>query len=130
MGNKDLILVRALPGAGKTTLANLIAVNSNVAADDFFDRYCDGKFDAARLPEAHGYCQGMCDKMMQAGCERIAVHNTFTQEWEMIPYQDMAKKYGYRVFHIIVENRHGGESVHNVPEATIEKMRNRFEVKL
>ena len=39
-------------------------------------------------------------------------------------------KYGYEVFSIIVENRHGGTNVHNVPEDKLEIMKNRFEVKL
>jgi hypothetical protein len=29
-----------------------------------------------------------------------------------------------------MENRHGGVNIHNVPEETLEKMRNRFEVKI
>jgi hypothetical protein len=61
---------------------------------------------------------------------RFAVSNTFTQEWEMKPYFDLAKKYGYKVFTVIVENRHGGKNVHNVPDEALEKMRNRFEIKL
>ena len=36
----------------------------------------------------------------------IVVSNTFTMEWEMEPYYELAKKYGYKVFSIIVENRH------------------------
>jgi hypothetical protein len=58
------------------------------------------------------------------------VSNTFTQEWEMQPYYDLAKEYGYMVFSIIVENRHGGKNVHNVPEDKINQMRDRFQVKL
>jgi hypothetical protein len=30
----------------------------------------------------------------------------------------------------VVENRHGGKNVHDVPEEKIEKMRRRFEFKL
>jgi hypothetical protein len=61
---------------------------------------------------------------------RIVVSNTFTQEWEMQPYFDMAAKHGYRVVSLIVENRHGNQSIHSVPPETIEKMKNRFEIKL
>lgn len=60
----------------------------------------------------------------------IAVSNTFTQEWEMEPYMELAKKYGYTVFTIIVENRHGGVNQHNVPDEVLNKMRERFEIKL
>jgi hypothetical protein len=34
------------------------------------------------------------------------------------------------VFSIVVENRHGGTNVHEVPEEKLEQMRNRFEIKL
>jgi hypothetical protein len=30
----------------------------------------------------------------------------------------------------VVENRHGGTNVHNVPEDKIEQMKNRFSIKL
>ncbi len=66
----------------------------------------------------------------QVNVNRITVSNTFTQEWEMEPYFELAKKYGYKVFTVIVENRHGGINEHNVPEDKLEQMKNRFEVKL
>jgi phenolic acid decarboxylase len=62
--------------------------------------------------------------------EKIVVSNTFTQGWEMEPYYKLAESYGYRVFSIIVENRHGGENQHGVPEDKIEEMRVRFEFRL
>jgi predicted kinase len=60
----------------------------------------------------------------------IVVSNTFTQEWEMKPYFEMADRYDYKVFSIVVENRHGGVNEHNVPEEVLTKMRERFEVNL
>jgi hypothetical protein len=48
----------------------------------------------------------------------------------MKPYYDLAKEYGYMVFSIVVENRHGGKNVHNVPDEAIDKMRKRFEFSL
>jgi hypothetical protein len=48
----------------------------------------------------------------------------------MEPYFELAKKYGYRVHSIVVENRHGGVNEHGVPEETLTKMRDRFEIKL
>ena len=61
---------------------------------------------------------------------KIVVSNTFTQEWEIEPYFELAKEYGYKVFVVIVENRHNGVNVHNVPEDKIEQMKNRFNIKL
>jgi hypothetical protein len=48
----------------------------------------------------------------------------------MKPYFEMAELHEYRVFSIILENRHGGVNEHNVPEDKIEQMKNRFEVVL
>lgn len=124
----NLYLVRGLPGAGKTTLAGNLATKC-IAADDYFDINFGGEFKPHLLGEAHSFCKLNTEAWMQEGHD-VAVHNTFTQEWEMEPYYNLAEEYGYNVFSIIVENRHGNSSVHNVPEKTIEKMRNRFEVKL
>mgnify|MGYP000037026758 CR=1 FL=1 len=67
---------------------------------------------------------------MQREKPKIAISNTFTQDWEMESYIQLANQYGYRVHTIIVENRHGGVNVHDVPDATLGNMRNRFSVKL
>jgi hypothetical protein len=48
----------------------------------------------------------------------------------MEPYFEIAKEWGYTVFSIIVENRHGGVNEHGVPEDKLKMMKNRFEVRL
>jgi hypothetical protein len=70
------------------------------------------------------------DFLMRLEHSPVVVSNTFTQEWEMEPYNKLAEKYGYKVFSVIVENRHGGVNTHGVPEDKLEIMKNRFEVKL
>ena len=129
MSNKTLILLRGLPGAGKTTFGLSIDAFT-VSADDYFDIYHKGKFKPHKIGAAHGWCRDLVEARMQSGWTLITVANTFTQEWEMKPYIDMAEGYGYNVHSLIVENRHGSSSVHDVPEETIERMRHRFEVKL
>ena len=93
------------------------------------------KLDMSKIKEAHNWCQDSVNTAMimnnTAGLnETIVVSNTFTQEWEMKPYFEMAELHEYRVFSIILENRHGGVNEHNVPEDKIEQMKNRFEVVL
>lgn len=127
---KNLYIVRGLPGSGKSTLGNAIAGGYCFAADDFFDEYHEGHFVPSEIHFAHAYCKENVLKAMMCGTEEIAVCNTFTQEWEMQPYLDLAERYDYTVHSIIVENRHGNHSIHNVPEGTVNKMRKRFEVKL
>jgi hypothetical protein len=72
----------------------------------------------------------MVNGKISIGVSKVVVSNTFTQEWEMQPYFDMAETYGYRVYSLVVENRHGGVNEHGVSDESLTKMENRFEVKL
>ena len=133
----ELILLRGLPGSGKTTLAKIILQLRStdepeiLSADDFFeDKEGDYIFDPTKLKEAHNYCQFRCSERMRQQKAKIVVANTFTQEWEMDEYFKMAERYNYRVHTVVVENRHGNENVHGVPEIKLQQMKNRFEIKL
>lgn len=96
----------------------------------FFITDNEYKFDAAKLPNAHRWCRNSVEVSMEDLDERIVVSNTFTQEWEMKQYTDLAKEYGYTVYSLIVENRHSGVNSHGVPDEVLTKMRKRFEIKL
>ena len=72
----------------------------------------------------------MVEQSMCISTERIVISNTFTQEWEFEHYIKLAKEYGYMTFVLIVENRHEGTNIHNVPLQVIKNMKNRFEIKL
>jgi predicted kinase len=125
---KELFLLRGLPGSGKSTLAKMIC-SQHVEADMFFMQDGEYKFDATKLKEAHAWCQGRTESWMEKRYN-VVVSNTFTQEWEMEAYYTLAKKYGYRIHSIVVENRHEGINEHNVPVDKLEQMKNRFEIKL
>lgn len=125
---KDLFLIRGIPGSGKSTLAKCIC-NHHVEADDFFTINGKYQFDATKIKYAHEWCQNKAKDLMIQGYT-VAVSNTFTQEWEMQPYLDLAEQHGYRVHSIIVENRHNGVNQHGVPEEKLEQMKQRFEIKL
>ena len=130
---KELFLLRGLPGSGKSTLAKKLVYGMDYwhkEADMFFvDRDGNYNFKPTLLKEAHAWCQEEVEFLMKYE-HNVIVSNTFTQEWEMQPYYDLAKKYGYKVNSIIVENRHGGVNSHGVPEEKLEIMKQRFEVKL
>jgi hypothetical protein len=134
---KELYLIRGLPGAGKSTLAKSVG-GIHIEADQYFVQSGVYEFDALQLKNAHNYCQTQTQAWMksdgtQVNVDRIVVSNTFTTEWEMQPYYDMAKEYGYRVYSLICENRHGGSentNIHNVPKEKIDNMRERFQIKL
>jgi predicted kinase len=126
---KELFLLRGLPGSGKTTLAKSIG-GVFIEADLFFEYEGKYEFDASKLKDAHAWCQNAVKVWTKNGVEKIVVSNTFTQTWEMQPYYDLAEKYGYRVYSLIVENRHSGINSHGVPEEKLLQMKNRFEIKL
>ena len=129
-----LIILRGLPGAGKTTFANYLDFIDpeaiTISADDYHMVNGEYKFDINRLAAAHTWCQEYVKMHMAnyAGC--IVLHNTSTTERELKPYLDLAKEYNYQVISLIVENRHGNKNIHNVPEETLTKMESRFHVKL
>jgi predicted kinase len=126
---KTLILLRGLPGAGKSTLAASLT-REHYETDMFFERGNGYEFDVSRLREVHQWCQDMVWMAMIRGELKIVVSNTFTQEWEMEAYYELAKRYDYQVHSIIVENRHNGVNKHGVPADKLEQMKNRFEIKL
>ena len=127
---KNLIIVRGIPGSGKTTFAELIC-DTVFSADDYHtDKDGNYNWKPENVGKAHEWCQSQTRAAMERGLPKICVANTSTIEKEMKPYRRLASKYGYKVFSIVVENRHGGTNVHDVPQETLEKMTKRFTIKL
>lgn len=118
-----------IPGSGKTTIAKKLA-NRVIEADSYF--YCynsktheiEYNFIPSEIGKAHKWCRDNVENHMCNG-DDIAVSNTFTQKWEAAPYIELAKKYGYAVQIITVQSNF--KNVHDVPQATIEKMKARWE---
>lgn len=128
--SKELYLLRGLPGSGKSTLAKSISEIQYEADMYFVDADGNYNFDPTQIKDAHNWCQSMTRMAMEYNSPKIVVSNTFTQEWEMEVYNKLAEIYGYVVYSIIVENRHGGVNEHGVPDEVLTKMRDRFEIKL
>lgn len=132
--NKELFLLRGLPGSGKSTLAKMLVGDNDYChkeADMYFmDSNGNYKFNPSKLKDAHSWCKEEIEFVMKYEHSPVVVSNTFTQEWEMEDYYELAAKYGYRVHSLIVENRHNGVNEHGVPDDKIEIMKNRFAVKL
>lgn len=136
---KVLTLLRGLPGAGKSTFASFIWNDYAICEADkfFYDKEGNYNFDATKLKQAHEWCRERVETKMKdnqtsggAYYPEIVVSNTFTQEWEMEPYYKLAEQYGYKVFSLIVENRHDGLNQHGVPDEKLKQMKDRFQIKL
>jgi predicted kinase len=130
---KVLYIVRGIPGSGKSTFAKTLVKKDycHKEADMYFvDGDGSYNFEPSKIKDAHKWCQEEMDFLMRLEHSPVVVSNTFTQEWEMRPYFELAKTYGYKVFSIVVENRHEGTNEHEVPDEVLTKMRERFEIKL
>jgi predicted kinase len=134
-----LYIIRGIAGSGKSTLARTLVHSGSICeADQFFINQETGeyKFNPDEIKIAHQWCKDEVENRMKDNKENpqrhasIVVSNTFTQEWEMDWYFKLAEKYDYKVFSIIVENRHGGKNIHGVPDEKLEIMRRRFEIQL
>lgn len=134
MSQKSLIIFRGLPGAGKTTLAKLLASDNNYpvfSVDDYFTN-TNGEyqfqFDKNHL--AYKSCEDNTREAMKSGISRIFLHNVFSLEWEMEPYFKMAAEFGYSVFVATLENRHQGKNTHDISDEQLRRMAEKFKIKL
>lgn len=124
-----MYFVRGIPGSGKSSFAQSLGC-PHFEADQYFMKDGRYEFDISLRGAAHSDCKWRVENALKNGESRIAVSNTSTTEKEIAPYKELADKYGYMFISLIVENRHGNPSVHEVPEATLKAMRDRFSVKL
>ena len=117
-----LILIRGLPGSGKSTRARSLAIVGfeHFEADMFFVRDGIYRYDASRIKDAHAWCQKMTRDALATG-KRVVVSNTFTRLQEMEPYLSMASRVR------VVEAKGNWGNLHGVPAAMVQRMAERWE---
>ena len=123
-----LLLIRGLPGSGKTTLAELLGLPF-CEADQYFEEFNEGIFDASLLSRAHEYCVQQTINHLENG-ESVIVSNTSTMEKEVAIYEELAEEFDAKFISVIVEDRHNSGSLHPVPPMTLDRMRRRFTINL
>ena len=121
---KLFYIVRGIPGSGKSTLAKQLT-SYVFEADQYFERTGEYNFIPSEIGKAHQWCKQQVENAMKSNLPEIAVSNTFTQKWEVKPYIELARKYAYEVQIITVQSNF--QNVHNVPEESIQRMKNRWE---
>jgi predicted kinase len=117
----ELILIRGLPGSGKSTMAKERFPNHrHLETDQYFEREGKYQYDVKKMPEAHAWCQARAKELLKQGHD-VVVSNTFTQRWEMGPYLKM----GYPATILTATGQYA--NVHGVPAEKIEQMKKRWE---
>ena len=131
----SLILLRGLPGSGKTTLAKILSENNTYpvfSVDDYFTNEITGEyiFNFQNNHLAYKQCEDLSRDAMKQNITKIIVHNTFTLDWELEPYFKLALEFNYNLFVVTVENYHTNKNTHGVSDEQLQKMAEKYKVKL
>ncbi|MDQ7001851.1 MAG: ATP-binding protein [Ghiorsea sp.] len=118
--SNKLVLIRGLPGSGKSTLAKRMCDYIHYEADMYFEQESGYAYDAAKISEAHQWCQKKTMEALQAG-SNVVVSNTFVCIWEMEIYIQMG-------FPTRIIEQHGKwASIHHVSTQTVSDMEDKWE---
>jgi predicted kinase len=139
--SKTLIIMRGLPGSGKSTRARELQEKGVIHSTDTYftdPSTCEYKFDFEKAKDYHQNNLEAAIESMQAGISPVIIDNTNVQRWEFQKYLDAADEFGYDVKietldptnyseDFIKELAERQKNTHNVPEQVIIDMLKRWE---
>ncbi|XP_072191398.1 NEDD4-binding protein 2 isoform X2 [Excalfactoria chinensis] len=96
-----LVLLRGVPGSGKSYLARMILEDNPggviLSTDDYFYKCGKYHYDAYCLGEAHDWNRKRAKEAFEMKISPIIIDNTNIQAWEMKPYVTLAQQFKYKV---------------------------------
>jgi predicted kinase len=133
--SKTMVIMRGLPGSGKSTAAKKAAGSAPIySTDDFFMKGGEYKFDRSKIVKAHEWNQKRTKKALAKGLPKIVIDNTNVQLWEMRAYVEMAQEHGYDVEFVVAKTpwawnvpKLTKRNTHGVPEEIISRMKSDFQ---
>ncbi len=115
---KILYVVRGPFGTGKTEFARTITENV-VSSWDYYMQYGENKWNSKLKPYADKHCVNQTEMLMDKGVETIAVTSSFSTNCDIDIYYDLAEKFGYKVFCLVMDNRNIEEYKKDVPHEVV-----------
>lgn len=124
-----IVIIRGLPGSGKSTEAEKICqefkINHHYENDMFFlDKNGEYKFNSKKVKESYEWCKNKVEDVLKLK-EDVVVSNNFVTKAEVEPYVELARKYNTSFY--ILEATGNFKSIHGIPEDVIKKMKDRWE---
>lgn len=124
-----IILIRGVPGTGKTTLAQEIAARNpdfvHIESDHFFQLPSGQfKFNPRLFSYAHKWCINSVARLVHQEFTPV-VSNSLCRQWEIEPYIKIAMAFDTKIEIISLTTEYG--SLHNIPENRMQEFRDRFE---
>lgn len=131
--NKQLVIMRGVPGSGKSTYAKKEYFSYEIlSTDDYFIKDGVYQFNKDDIGKAHQWNKDRCAAAMGLDCH-IVIDNTNTRFWEFQWYIDMGiyNDYDINIVSFIpsIDNLdlYSSRNIHKVPKDIIEIMINRFQ---
>ncbi len=123
----NLIILRGIPGSGKSTFIKNNHPDAKVCSADHYFTEADGTYTWNReeASQAHEECKLKCERYMSNKEKKIIIDNTNIHWYEMEPYIHLSEEYNYSLSFIRIDANVEDaikRNIHDVPPEVIRRM--------